>query len=201
MSKRRAIHDHYEHRARQADRLAAHDVVDWGDPQAQLKRFAVLADNVPLAGRSLLDVGCGLGALWEFLRQRGLDVEYTGVDIVAEMVRAAQARHPDVRFVHADIFAENPFAPGRFHVAFVSGTFNLNLGNNRDFLPTAIGRLLEIASEFAVFNLLHHRTPAKYDHCVYWEPAEVLAIAQPLCGKVTLIEDYLPNDFTVLCHK
>jgi len=201
VSRRRAIHDHYAHRARQADRRAAHDVVDWADLDAQQKRFAVLADHVPLAGKSLLDVGCGLGDLWAFLSQRGLEVDYTGVDLVAEMVAAAQVRHPSARFVHADIFGENPFAPGSFHVTFVSGAFNLSLGNNRDFLPGAIAVLLEIASEVAVFNLLHQRTPHKYDHCVYWEPAEVAPIAQGLCARVTLVEDYLPNDFTVICAK
>jgi len=201
LSRRRAIHDHYEHRARQADRREGHDVVDWSDAEAQRKRFAVLADNVPLAGKSLLDVGCGLGDLWAFLKQRRLEVDYTGVDIVAEMVRAARARHPNARFVHGDIFADNPFAPGSFHVVFVSGTFNLNLGNNREFLPGAIRTLLEITSEFAVFNLLHLRTPAKYEHCVYWDPAEAADIARSLCRRVRLIEDYLPNDFTVLCAK
>ena len=32
------------------------DVLDWADERSQMARFAVLADNVPLAGRSLLDV-------------------------------------------------------------------------------------------------------------------------------------------------
>lgn len=201
MSRRRAIHDHYEPRARQADRRENHDVVDWGDRDAQIKRFAVLVDNVPLAGRSLLDVGCGLGDLRAYLTQRRIDVDYTGVDIVDEMVRAARRRHPDARFVHADIFADNPFAPGSFHVAFVSGAFNLDLGNNRDFLPPAVGRLLEIASAFVVFNLLHRRTPSKHDHCVYWDPADVVGMLEALPCRVTLIEDYLPNDFTVICAK
>ncbi len=201
MSKRRAIHDHYEHRARQADARENHDVVDWADPQSQRKRFAVLADNVPLAGKSLLDVGCGLGDLWAYLKERGIDVRYTGVDIVAEMVRAAKGRHDDGQFIHADVFAESPFTPDSFDVAFVSGTFNLNLGNNRDFLAPAVARLLKITSRFVVFNLLHDRTPRKYDHCVYWNPADVLAMLDALPCRATLIEDYLPNDFTVVCAR
>ena len=30
---------------------------------------------------------------------------------------------------------------------------------------------------------------------------EVRKLLEPLCGRVTILDDYLPNDFTVLCGK
>jgi hypothetical protein len=52
-----------------------------------------------------------------------------------------------------------------------------------------------------VFNLLHVRTEIQDDHYAYYEPAEVLQSLLQLPCQVTLLDDYLPNDFTVICRK
>jgi SAM-dependent methyltransferase len=198
MSRRKHIHDHYEPRI--VPGRASHEVHDWADAASQEARYRVLADNVPLDGKSLLDVGCGLGDLFGFLRSRGVAVRYVGVDIVAKMADAARRRFPEGRFVQGDVFADHPFGQERFNVVFCSGVFNLNLGNNRQFLPAALGRQFELADEHAVFNLLHHRTTERYEHCAYFDPAEVVAMVVKLAADVRVIDDYLHNDFTVICR-
>ena len=68
MSKIKKIRRHYEHRI--TPERENFDVLDWACAESQQTRFAVLADNVELAGRSLLDIGCGLGDLRTFLDER-----------------------------------------------------------------------------------------------------------------------------------
>ena len=198
MGKTRYIHAHYEPRI-SPDR-ENYDILDWSDAASQEARFKALADNVPLAGRALLDVGCGLGDLLIYLERRGLPVEYTGVDIVEKMVQAARDQHPEARFVHADLFADDPFGDERFDVVFCSGIFNLDLGNNRQFLPAALARLVEFARGHLVFNLLHGRAHARHEHCVYYDPDEVISQLRHLAGDVRVVDDYLHNDFTVICR-
>ena len=66
MKHRERIRRHYEPRL---DReTEPYRILDWASPQSQEARFQVLADEVPLAGKTLLDVGCGLGDLYGFLR-------------------------------------------------------------------------------------------------------------------------------------
>ena len=50
---------------------------------------------------SLIDVGCGVGSIYEFL---GRPINYIGVDINQEEVRHAQRRFPDARFEVCDLF-------------------------------------------------------------------------------------------------
>jgi len=102
MTKSQQIRHHY--RPRIDGGRENYDVVDWASAEAQQIRFAVLADNVPLDGQSLLDVGCGLGDLWMYLKGRGISVNYCGVDLLDEMTDAATRRNPDGRFVCGDIF-------------------------------------------------------------------------------------------------
>lgn len=65
----------------------------------------------PLAGRSLLDVGCGGGGLARALTARGAGV--TGVDPLAQAVDAARSAVPEARFQQAGAEAL-PFAAGSF---------------------------------------------------------------------------------------
>ncbi|MCY2927587.1 MAG: class I SAM-dependent methyltransferase [Planctomycetota bacterium] len=194
------IRDHYRPRIKPGRPHFA--VLDWADEKSQLARFAVLADNVPLAGRSLLDVGCGLGDLLGYLQRRNLSADYTGVDIVPEMVAAAQRIHPAARFLCADVFTgptHSLLQEKSFDVVFCSGTFNLDLGNSLAFLSRALPHLLSLTARVLVFNLLHARTSSKYDQCVYHDPADVLSLLRSLSLPARIIDDYLHNDFTVIC--
>ncbi len=200
---------------RRADRIRGHYIprlsrrtdyraLDWASAGSQEARFRVLADNVDLAGKRLLDVGAGLGHLWEYLKDTGVPADYTGVDILPEMVERAQALHPDARFLHADIFqdAHPVFERESFDVAFCSGVFNLNLGNNHEFLAAALPMLLDLVREHVVINLLHARVGwDPQDRYFHFHPDEVLALVRPLPCDARLLDDYLPNDFTVILRK
>jgi cyclopropane fatty-acyl-phospholipid synthase-like methyltransferase len=175
------------------------EVADWGDAASQLKRFEVLAANADLAGRSLLDVGCGTGDLSAFLATRDLAVDYLGVDLLDKMIDEARRRHPTAAFESLDPFDPAALASRRFDVVFASGVFNLETGNSREFLPAGIDHLLGLADEALVFNLLHARADKHYDHCVYYTPQQIAAILDPLPCDWRVVDDYLPNDFTVIC--
>ena len=218
MSRKHEIRRHYEKRLRPG--RDNYDVLDWGSATSQRARFSVLVENVfakkppkklakdsakdfakKLAGKSLLDVGCGLGDLLSFLQERGIDVDYTGVDLSEKMLDAARRLHGDAQFVCTDVFAGQAPPPGQFDVVFCSGALNLNLGNNREFLPQAIEALLRPAREHAVFNLLHVRARTPDERYFYHDPEEVLPIVRSLGCRARLIDDYLYNDFTVICEK
>ena len=199
MDRRDAIRRHYEPRI--SPHRESHDILDWADRAAQRARFAVLADHVALAGRSLLDVGCGLGDLWGYLKERGVEAEYTGVDLLDSMLDLARRHYPHATFVAGDPFTEDPFPGRRFDVVFGSGVFNLDLGNNMEFLAWGVPRLWALAGEHLVFNLLHRRAAHHYDHCFYYDPHEVLAVLSGMDLSAAVIDDYLPNDFTVLCAR
>jgi SAM-dependent methyltransferase len=175
-----------------------HEVADWADVAAQQMRFQVLADNVDLAGQRLLDVGCGTGDLLTFLDEHHIAADYFGVDLLDKMVAEAQRRHPRGAFECLNPFEADALAGRTFDVVFASGVFNLDDGRARDFLSVGVTQLRSLATQTLVFNLLHARTANRYPDCIYWDPADVLTAIQPLGVHWRVIEDYLPNDFTVI---
>ena len=68
--------------------------------------------GIDLAGRTVLDVGCGSGFFTAFYLERGARV--TGIDIAPIAVERLAARHPGSRFLLADV-SEAPI-DGRFDV-------------------------------------------------------------------------------------
>ena len=177
-----------------------YEIHDWENSKSQFRRFAVLADEVELSGKSLLDVGCGIGDLYQHLIvDRRIDVSYTGVDLLESMIRRARERFPDARFLAADIIGERVFEPGSFDVVFCSGIFNLRIGNHDDFARTMIPVLIHLARSHVVFNMLHIDSPDPDPRYCYFDPDDVVGWEEVCNSKPRVVQGYLSNDFSVVC--
>lgn len=186
------------------------DILDWGSKQEQLLRFAVLVDLLHReedrghswpGDASLLDVGCGLADLRDYLRDPLPGVRYTGVDITPQILREARRRQPAARLVLGDIFGAEPFHPRCFDVVFCSGVFNLDLGNNTAFLSHALPMLLSLSRRCLAVNFLHERAPVKYRHCCYFSPGEIADIVRSEGADVEIVDHYLEKDFTLFARQ
>jgi ubiquinone/menaquinone biosynthesis C-methylase UbiE len=198
------IRRHYE--ARVTPQRETYDILDWSSREAQEVRFAVLLAVLRqtfAAGRELrlLDVGCGLTDLAAFLDRHRFPVRYVGADITLGVLSEARRRSPQRRLLAADVFSAPPFAAQAFDVAYCSGVFNLSLGNNNDFALAALPRLLNLAGTIAVANFLHCRCRRKHEHCHYFDPETLRAAMAQRGLSVTLIDDYLENDFTLVLRR
>lgn len=185
--------------------LPDYSMLGWESEEAQALRFEMLAANVPLQGRKILDVGCGVGNLAEYLGRRSIQSDYTGVDILQSMICRAKEKKLGARFLHCDIFKENPFKNEKFDVVYSSGIFNLNLSNNMEFLRRAIDTFLDLSDGIVAFNLLSNKSLDKEDKYFYYDMEKVENLIRnefsSRMKSVDLICGYLHNDFTVICTK
>lgn len=132
-----------------------HVTVDWGSSAGQNLRFAQLLQATPMAGRHVLDVGCGLGHLLDWLLGQNLEpASYEGIDVSKEMVARARERHPARHFAHCNLLAGDQPARGEYDVVFAGGIFYLALDDSYDFLETMLERLFALTRAVLVFNLL-----------------------------------------------
>ena len=191
---------------------AHHDILDWAAEETQEVRFDVLTRCVDLQDKSLLDVGCGLGDLCTFLLRRRIHVDYCGVDLVEEMLLKAASHHPARQFACVDVFglsrADSLEVLGRkpnelFDVVFCSGTLNLNLGNNMEFLPRSLRSMYELAGETLVVNFLANKGYSSDPTYFNYSPLVVTKLVGNLFpdAAVDLRDTYLPNDFTLAIRK
>lgn len=168
----------------------------WENEQAQELRFEVLK-NIFFHGASVLDVGCGLGNLYDYLKKQDYNFKYTGVDILPEMIFRAKEKNPQAEFFSANIFEDDLFGDRKFDVIYASGIFNIELGNNDDFLRNALQKFVSLSNKFIVFNLLHTRSKTKEAGYYYQTPDTVQKLFPPV-KKIFFIDDYLDNDFSTI---
>jgi len=73
--------------------------------RTQLMRFEAFLQSHDIGGKSILDVGCGAGDLWQYLQHKSIECNYTGFDLSPEMINRCRERFPDVAFDYGDFVA------------------------------------------------------------------------------------------------
>ncbi len=180
--------------------------VDWNGEESQCLRFVqlcrVIGGPTPF---SLNDLGCGYGALLEFLSAGYSDFSYTGLDVSAAMIDAAALRHAartNARFV----LGAGPAARADYSIA--SGIFNVRLGRSDDewraYLEATL-RDLDGASRCGfAFNCLTSYADAERmrPHLYYADPCELFDLCKRHYARdVALLHDYGLYEFTILVRK
>src|SRR2546430_6183980 len=69
-----------------------------GTQERRQLRLQILSEVGLESGASVLDLGCGFGDLYAYLKSRGLDCKYTGYDINPQLIQVARRKFPEVHF-------------------------------------------------------------------------------------------------------
>jgi SAM-dependent methyltransferase len=176
--------------------------LSWGSEASQKKRFEVLKEIGDLNGESILDVGCGFGDFFGYLKQERAGIEsYLGLDINDNMLGVATVRYPEAHFEKKDILSETP--DGNFDYVFASGLFSLDSDTWTGFMERMLTRMYALASKGVAVNFLSgYTTGKKLAKSKYPYPSEVTDfVVQDLTNRFVLRHDYLPNDFTLYVFK
>ncbi len=183
--------------------------VFWSSPDTARKRFEILCqafdpEDIARGESSITDLGCGYGALYDFLKAHPVirGGEYRGYDICESLLDACKIRIKDPRAsFHLNMQATRPA-----DYSIVSGTFNLKLhATDADWLNYVQVSLLSLwqqTEKALAFNMLDDTDT---------EPAEGLYFAnlqafEGFCRKnlsenVTVITEYGLSDFTIIVRR
>jgi SAM-dependent methyltransferase len=173
--------------------------MDWKDEASQRLRFALLFEGLGAEGRTLHDVGCGAGHLYDHLHAHGVNLGYRGSDLSAAMVAAARERHPGVRFERLDLLASEGEPSD---VLVTSGLFHVKLqSSDADwgaFVRDMLRRMFALCRHGIAFNLISERVDFRVPELHYTDPAATLRFCQAeLSRHVRLRHDYPLFEYTV----
>ena len=171
---------------------------DYGRPESQAAKFRVISEVMPLAGKSLLDVGCGFADFADYLDQHVPGVTYAGVDISEAMVAQARKRHSQCDIRRLNILEESP---GQYDVVTANGIFYLLGDGAPDLMGRLIATMFEAAGEAVAFNSLSAWAEDPEAGEFYADPLEVTAFCRTLTPWVVMRHDYHGRDFTCYLYK
>jgi len=166
----------------------------------QQAHYRSMLDIGDMAGRKILDFGCGKGVLYQFLKERDISVEYTGCDINGKLITAAQNKYPGVDFRVLDI--DKDVLDEDFDFIFLCGVFNLRIEGLDEVIRDVLKRLFARCRIGLAFNALSAHNPKKDFELHYTSPEELFAFAvRNLSPYVSLRHDRMCYDFTLFVYR
>lgn len=180
--------------------------VGWHQQHSQRLHFKELLQiSKNIEGASILDVGCGIGGLLDFLSSEGINVKYTGVDLNKGAISEAKKRHPEANFLTKDILETTEH--NQYDYVFISGTLNHIIPDHENFVKKVIIRAYELCKEGLAFNMLSfyaltNDIASQYEKDFYYaSPEAIFAFCMGLSPRVSLNHDITKDSFFVFVYK
>lgn len=181
--------------------------VDWNGRDSQFLRFQQLCKIIDIDNEefSVNDLGCGYGALLEFLAARYQIFSYLGVDLSADMIEKANDRYRASKFGRF-VVAKEIGAVADYGMA--SGIFNVRLGRNdhewNQYINDTLDDLDRTSRRGFAFNCLttYSDEDKKRDYLFYADPSRIFDnCKRRYSRRVALLHDYDLFEFTILVRK
>ena len=149
----------------------------------------------------LLDVGCGLAHLYEYMQRkpRGRAITYTGLDISPAMLEAARAKHPEITFYEVDLMEDGVDLP-RFDYVVMNGVFTLKAELTQDamlaYWQEMLARVFPLARRGIAFNVMSPIVDWERDD-LFHVPFETLTrVVSGLSRRFVIRHDYPLYEYT-----
>jgi 2-polyprenyl-3-methyl-5-hydroxy-6-metoxy-1,4-benzoquinol methylase len=105
---------------------------------------------------SVLDIGCGMGDLIDFLQLRRASIKsYLGIDLVGPFIEQCQQEYlPPSEFRKAN-FVSRSFAPAeRFNLVVNMGMLVSRVLNYEAYVEHCIAKMIALSSKYVLFNVI-----------------------------------------------
>ena len=174
----------------------------------QILRFEQMLSGFNLNNASILDVGCGFGDLYDYLKttRPDTDFDYTGIDIMKEFIDIDKNKYPGIPFYTCDLFGFNPGRKYRFVINCGCLTFldPKNENESYEYINAFIGKNIELCEDDGV-SIIHFLTD-KVDYRTSTEdfhisPERILNIAYSHSRRVVLDNSIFPFEACLFIYK
>jgi len=150
---------------------------------------------------SVLDVGCGFGDYFNYLKQRGIkNVKYCGIDISNKIVDLAKEKNSLVNVIQGNVL---DLSDDEKYDYVISLGFNcVKTGSNWRTLTQVLDKMWKLSKKGIAYNAVSTFSEDSPRKIYFVSPAKVIDyIMNNLTYKVVFRHDYMPHDFTIFAYK
>lgn len=194
------------------------EAMDWRDENEQNLRFRSFIRSIApqvfsplnrpeLPAPTLLDVGCGTGHFFEYLKALNLTsvIEYSGTDINQEMIKLARDKFPGVPFETAD-FLKKPGSRQYDHL-ISNGILTLKTPEVTEaafwsFAQELMDQMWKLCRQSIALNFITKHVEWEVPTLFHIAPERVLSFAKSrYTSNVAILHDYNLYEFIVVIKK
>ena len=179
--------------------------VDWNSDESQNTRFDQLLKIVETPSFSILDYGCGYGALADYMEQKGFHADYYGFDILESALEIARRTHKG-KLNRTFLTDQDPLPICDYVIA--SGVFNVRGEQSFEtwtkYVVDFFDRFNDLSRKGFAGNFLTKYSDADKMRAdlYYADPLYLFDYCKRNFSKnVALLHDYRIYDFTILVRK
>lgn len=181
-----------------------HRIVGWNRPESQDYFHSIVLDYLPSTSEkiSVLDVGCGVGRLWERLSEKYPQIVYNGVDIVPEFIDIARETFEEDRgkFLRIDVMDLDPEQWAHGWVV-ACGAFSVESQGGLKWIESGIEKMWSLSEEGVIATFRSAWESDAVELIYYADPMDVLKIAKKFTNHIIMDHSYDPHDFAIILRK
>ena len=160
-------------------------------------RFETLSQIGNLSDSSILDVGCGFGDLFGFLKYKKIKCQYLGLDINKKFLELAKIKYPDGNFELRDIQAKK--ISKKFDWIIATGLTNQS--GTYPHIKNLLSEMFRICKKGVAMDFISNYVDYKDKNIFYTSPEVMFKFSKKLTKRVTLRHDYMPFEFCLYLYK
>ena len=177
--------------------------VGWKNRYNQRIRFHTFCNEFDFFKKSVLDVGCGLGDFYHYLKSLKKDAQYTGIDACEQMIQTAKDAYPSGQFYTALLEEYQTKIP--FDSVVASGVFSLRVTDQKNYFLRQLQSVYSLSREILMVNILTTEMPKKeqFKCFYYYDPVDLLLLKKvtPSPKYINIIDGYLEGDATIVIRR
>ena len=184
-------------------------IVSWRNQGNQHLRFFQMIDNIDFNFMDVLDVGCGVGDFYEYIKKEHIKCNYKGIDILDEMINGAKEKYPDIKDKFECVDVLDYFEDTDW--VLCNGAFNSKLFDDSSeqnaFMYNILTKFYGISKKGFAINFLSDHTPdeLKTNELHYYQAELMYTFCKMNFRHVRLIADYVDDmqedDVTLIVTK
>jgi len=184
----------------------------WGTKEQQKYRFFITLDEtINFSDKSILDIGCGFGDYFDFLKSNNTGFsKYIGFDINENLINEAKKLYSSKKSTFTVINILESNKKNIADIGIMLGLLNFNLKDtfdNYEYSKQMISKAFNLVNEVLVVDFLSTNLTSDYpkeDFVFYHDPLEILKFALSLSSNVVIKHNYAPipqKEFMLFIYK
>ncbi len=166
-------------------------------------RFKSLTKHIKNEKFTLLDFGCGLGDLKDFLDFRFNDYMYTGVDIVEEFIQSNKDVDKESEYFKIETYKD---IDEKYDYIVIAGVFNIlyrdSIEEHKNIVYNTIEYLFSKTKKALSINFMSDYVDFKQETAYHQDDIELMTfLREKLSSRFIIDNSYMPYEFSVIVYK